>query len=194
MKKLMLGSLLALTATGAMAKNPYAHLDNWYETCEDGGAYIDFDIERDVFNKHTIKVSQLYFEEEKEVYDLHFKVKDASTEYVPTQGDVNKGATTPYKRDQAKKSCHEALKDVAYAMEASSYENDNTKDWDNMDIKPFIPITTQLKNIIDDFQEDIRWSGSPHKIHDFHNGVFEDDAEIFIGRHLDNLPGWLRAK
>ena len=195
MKKLMLGSLLALTATGAMAKNPYAHLDEWYDTCNHGGAYIDFSLERHEYNQQEVVVPKAsgtaYVEE---VYDVTYYITKAETKYVPTDGDVREGRKSKESQKEKSRECHDALKDVAYSIEATVDDSYSKQHWKNIKKRQFHSLKTDMKNIIDDIQGDIKWSSSPHQLHSHNNGTFKDDAKVFEGRQINNLPEWIRVK
>ena len=192
MKKLITAGLVALIALPAVAADPYAHLDEWGDACYYGGNYINFEISKiegrswsvyddDQYHWHTVK-------------EQFIRVDHAEIKYVPTDHDVDRGAYTQHEQWDARDECQENEKDVAYTIEDVVDHNGQIGYYDVYDRdNSSAPVQkNRIKDLINDFVKDVRWSSSDWNIKDFDNGVFDDPAEIFEGRYLDNLPDWLK--
>ena len=189
-KQLVLGTLAASVVAGAAVASPYDDMDSWYEVCEDGGRYIHYDVSVEETDEKYLDLSSHWY------HIQHMYVDNAEIKYVPTDHDVHRGASTWDLRGEAQAECHQNLKDIAYTVEDTvDHNNENILAYQN--IRDYVEngweAKAGIKKIINTFVNDIRWSSSDWEILRFDNGVFDDAAEIFEGRHLDNLPEWLRV-
>lgn len=188
-KEILFGSLVASIIAGAAVASPYDHMETWQEVCNEGGRYIHYDISVEETEEKYLDLSSHWY------HIQHMKVDNAEIKYVPTDHDVHRKASTWEMREAAQAECHSNLKDIAYTVEDTvDHNNENILAYQN--IRDYVENGPEakagIKQIINSFIYDIRWSSSNHSINKFDNGVFKDKAQIFEGRELDNLPNWLR--
>ena len=186
-----------LTSCGATPANAiteplsvYSYLDEWGDVCYDGGNYIYFEGGTEGTG-HYLEGNENNFGGS--YYEVqHWYVDHAEIKYVPTDHDVDRGAATQQEQWDARDECQENEKDVAYGLRYTyedNYKNSAAYEFNNHN--HFKSPWRLANEKINDFIKDIRWSSSNWNIRDFDNGVFDDPAEIFEGRYLDDLPNWL---
>ena len=191
-KKIALGTLMALSATTAMANNPTAHLGEWEKTCKDGGYYIHIESHKKTYGTGS-KTTPYFNKVIIDKAELRYVPSEDDTQGPPHDSKIVRHVFSPQERGEAIDACLTSRKDLADDLESAANYNVETGwgRWYHGTSNPN-DLRNPAKGFIDDYQYAVRktWAGKVIK-ETYNNGTMDYGFRVLEGRDLLDLPEWL---